>query len=483
MQQSISHSAYATLPAPRVSSTIAAPGFVQRKIAAYARTVVLAALQRGIKHGQLELIEPSGAAHYFGDWPAAAAMSDKSSSSFKSGQDDPHGAPILRILDDKFWLRVYRSYDVGFSEAYMSSEIDSPDLKAVLDLFISNLQEIDRQGGTTLYRALNVVSKIKYLFSHGHTKAIANVAIYDASNELYHAFLSEEMQYSCPIWSPDGSDGGVRGDLEGHRAPGDLEAAQARKIAYVLRKSRIQPGGRLLEIGSGWGGLSIAAAHMGCTVDTITLSVEQKAMAEARIAAAGFAGQIRVHLMDYRDMPADWEHAFDACISIEMLEAVGPKYMPTYLSKIDWALKAQNSAAVLTATTYSESNFTRYQSENFIRKYHWRRAVIPSAFSLAQEVQNTLKGRFCIDTIEDFATHYPRCLREWGRRLDESWTPELIASLQRRYPELNDPHALEMFRRKWHYMYVYMEVAFSRAWLGCITWTFARPGFAAQRCA
>jgi len=68
-------------------------------------------------------------------------------------------------------------------------------------------------------------------------------------------------------------------------------------------------------------------------------------------------------------------------------------------------------------------------------------------------------------------------------RLNENWTPELIASLQLRYPELEDAHRLEMFRRKWHYMYVYMEVAFSRAWLGCITWTFARPGFAAQPCA
>ncbi|KAJ7072954.1 S-adenosyl-L-methionine-dependent methyltransferase [Mycena amicta] len=482
MQQSTFHSAYATLPAPRVASTLTAPGFLQRKIAAYARTVVLSALERAIKHGRLEVIEPSGAAHYFGIWPAAATKSDNSSSP-TLGSDDADEAATLHIRDDRFWLRVYRSYDVGFSEAYMSSEIDSPNLKAVLDLFINNIQAIDRQGGTILYRALSLVSKIKHLFGHSHTKAIANVAIYDASNELYQAFLSKEMQYSCPIWSPDASDGGVRGDLEGHRALGDLEAAQARKIAYVLKKSRLQPGGRLLEIGSGWGALAIAAARMWCTVDTLTLSVEQKSLAEARIAAAGLAEQIRVHLMDYRDMPPDFEHAFDACISIEMLEAVGPKYMPTYLSKIDWALKEQNSAVVLTATTYSEHNFTKYQSENFIRKYHWRRAVIPSAFSLAQEVQNTLKGRFCIDTIEDFATHYPRCLREWGRRLDENWTPELVASLQLRYPELEDPHHLEMFRRKWHYMYVYMEVAFSRAWLGCVTWTFARPGFASQPCA
>lgn len=125
--------------------------------------------------------------------------------------------------------------------------------------------------------------------------------------------------YSCALWAD--SEGGVRGDLESGPTPGDLEAAQLRKIHHVLRQARVKPGHRILEFGSGWGGLAIEAARtFGCEVDTLTLSIEQKTLAEERIKAAGLTDRIRVHLMDYREIPAEFEKAFDAFVSIEMLE-------------------------------------------------------------------------------------------------------------------------------------------------------------------
>ena len=144
--------------------------------------------------------------------------------------------------------------------------------------------------------------------------------------------------YSCALWSEE--EGGVRGDLEFGPTPGDLESAQMRKIHHVLKKARVKPGHRILEFGSGWGGLAIvvrvyptlpviarysrinfqAARTYGCEVDTLTLSVEQKTLAEERIRAAGLEGRIRVHLLDYREIPAEFEKAFDAFISVEMLE-------------------------------------------------------------------------------------------------------------------------------------------------------------------
>ena len=129
------------------------------------------------------------------------------------------------------------------------------------------------------------------------------------------------MMYSCALWTD--AEGGVRGDLEPGYGPqpGDLEAAQRRKIHHVLRKARVRPGHRLLEFGSGWGGLAIeAAGAFGCEVDTLTLSVQQKALAEERIRAAGLEGRIRVHLMDYRELPPEFEKAFDAFVSVEMIE-------------------------------------------------------------------------------------------------------------------------------------------------------------------
>ncbi|KAJ7431778.1 S-adenosyl-L-methionine-dependent methyltransferase [Mycena galericulata] len=464
----MSYSAYATLPVSPLPD-FASSSWIQKTFLAHARTAVFYALKNGITTGILEMTDPSGAIHKFGT----------------SGKEVPSDMrrAVVQVHNDRFWVRVYLSYDVGFSEAYMAGECDSPNLKEVLNLFIDNRRNMG-SFSTFFHKTYKAFNVIAHLFSHSHSKSIKNVAGYDASNELYmdmQAFLSKEMQYSCPIWSD--SEGGVRGDLEGHRKAGDLEAAQVTKIDYILRKARLRAGGRLLEIGSGWGSIAIAAAKLGCTVDTLTLSIEQKQLAEKRIDEAGFSGQIRVHFMDYRDMPAYFKGAFDACVSLEMLEAVGLEYMPTYFAKIDWALKDSDSVAVLTATTYPESTHTRYQGQNFIRKFHWPHTILASALSLAKDFCTVPKGRFCIDSIEDFGIHYPRCLREWGRRLDENWTTDLIESLQHRYPELKDPYKLEMFRRKWHYMFVYMEVAYSRVWLSCVCWTLTRPGSAATVCA
>jgi cyclopropane-fatty-acyl-phospholipid synthase len=149
------------------------------------------------------------------------------------------------------------------------------------------------------------------------------------------------MMYSCALW--DQSEGGVRGDLEpslpsSPSSPtsstgtlisasaafvndGALEAAQARKIGHVLAALRLRPGMRVLEFGSGWGALAITAARdYGVEVDSLTLSAEQKRLAEERISAAGLEGRVRVHLMDYRETPRAWDGCFDAFVSIEMLE-------------------------------------------------------------------------------------------------------------------------------------------------------------------
>jgi cyclopropane-fatty-acyl-phospholipid synthase len=158
---------------------------------------------------------------------------------------------------------------------------------------------------------------------------------------LAQAFLSSEMMYSCALWGP--TEGGVRGDLEPSLPPspssptsstgtlvsesaasvddGALEAAQARKIAHVLAALRLRPGMRVLEFGSGWGALAITAAReYGVEIDSLTLSAEQKRLADERICAAGVEGRVRVHLMDYREIPCAWDGCFDAFVSIEMLE-------------------------------------------------------------------------------------------------------------------------------------------------------------------
>ncbi|PBK66981.1 S-adenosyl-L-methionine-dependent methyltransferase [Armillaria solidipes] len=457
---------YAALSLPSFSAI--QKGRFWSTFVAFARSTIVASLDKGIKEGLLEIADCDGTTREFGTRSPASE-----SAGYREGK--------LIIKDETFWVRVYLSYDVGFSEAYMNDEVSSPCMKEVLNIYIDNFRHMSGVWSLA-YKAKSIIDRIiiHRFLSHGLNQSILNVAGYDAANDLYKAFLSQEMQYSCPIWSDE--EGGVRGDLTGRRSRGDLERAQQRKIEYVLKKARILPGHRVLEIGSGWGSLAIAAAEMGCSVDSLTLSIEQKVLAEERVKKAGFESQIRIHLMDYRKMPPSFEKAFDACIALEMVEAVGVPYMPTFIKTIDWALKDGNAAVVLSATCYPDAMFSPYQGDDFIRKYHWPYAIPLSATWLAQEFQATVRGRLSLESVEDYGPHYCRCLREWTRRLKENWTPELISSLQERYPEFLDTHVLNAYKRRWLYMFVYMEVVYSRVWLTLHYWTFVRPGYPAIEC-
>lgn len=148
------------------------------------------------------------------------------------------------------------------------------------------------------------------------------------------------------------------GDAEQMGPKDELYEAQMRKLDHIIKKAKIQPGHRVLEIGSGWGSMAIRITNSipGTTVDTLTLSVEQQQLAQKRIAAAGLSDRVTVHLMDYRNMPPHWEGVFDRLISVEMLEAVGEKFMETYWKIVDWALKPRIGAGVVQVITIPESS-------------------------------------------------------------------------------------------------------------------------------
>ena len=134
-----------------------------------------------------------------------------------------------------------------------------------------------------------------------------------------------------------------------------LHQAQLRKLRHIINKADIRPGNRVLEVGSGWGSLAIEAVRLtGCTVDTITLSVHQQALAQQRIREEGFEDKITVHLMDYRAMPKEWDGAFDRFISVEMIEAVGREFLEKYWSMVDWALKRKGGVGVVQVITIPE---------------------------------------------------------------------------------------------------------------------------------
>ncbi|KAI0312761.1 CFS1-like protein [Amylostereum chailletii] len=431
----------------------------------YAKSCVQSVFKDGIRRGQL-VVEDCDGTHVYGE----TTTSDK-----------PTRVVSMKVVNENFWARVYLTHDLGFSEAYMHGDFETSDLKGILDLWLDNREHLS--GLHSVYsRVLSTMSSLAVRF-FGQTLSNAKlnaIAGYDCCNELFEAFLGETMMYSSALW-PD-STGGVRGDLEDGPSDSDLDVAQLNKLHYLLRKARVRPGDRVLEFGTGWGAMAIEAAKQGCTVDTLTLSVEQKKFAEAKIAKAGLQDKIRVHLCDYRNLPAEFEKAFDAFVSVEMVEHVGYRYLPQYFKIIDWALKSDRAAAVVTATTQPDSRFDTFQASDFAREYIWPNAFCPSPISLVGIAKDATAGHFNLDSVEDHAHHYPRTLREWGMRFQRNWNEKTIAAIVKAQPQLDNPEALAIYKRRWEYMFVYAEVGFARAYTSMTYWTFVRPENVVERC-
>ncbi|EMD32775.1 hypothetical protein CERSUDRAFT_108601 [Gelatoporia subvermispora B] len=432
------------------------PSRFRDALVAYARARAFDILAPAIEVGHL-IIEDDEGEHVFG-----VPSSDRE-------------AVRLVINSPDVWARLFLSYDIGLSEAYMQGDFDVSSLQSLLNLWLDNRTTLGYFSSTisATFAYCSAVA-INCLGKQDLSMSKLNVEVaYDVSNDLYQRFLSKEMMYSCAIWGDE--ENGVRGDLTHGPTPGDLEAAQLRKIRHILKKARLRPGDRLLEIGSGWGAMSLEAARMGCTVDTVTLSSEQKSMTEHRAELAGLGDRIRVHLCDYRELPRDLENSFDALVSCEMIEAVGPRHYREYFGTIDWALKNDRATVVITSTSQPENRYKDYQPDDFARHYHWPNTHLPSATSLAVAVQKVVPGKFVLESIEDHGIHYPRTLREWGRRLDKNWDIRIVTHLQERYPELQDKRRLEAFRRKWMYMFAYAEVGYARAYSSLNCWAWTRP--------
>ncbi|KAJ3737742.1 cyclopropane-fatty-acyl-phospholipid synthase [Lentinula guzmanii] len=443
-------------------------------LARFARTSILSVLSDAISVGQLTLTDSEGS-HTYGRYRKGATLSALPSSMMHSAQGIWAVRTIhLHMRSSLMCIRI------PVSEAYMVGDIEVEDLKSCMDLWLNNQSGMEETLSSSFARFSSAASGLYNSF-FGQTKNQARlnaIASYDQSNTLFKAFLSHEMMYSCALW--DDAEGGVRGDLEMGPTPGDLEAAQRRKIHHVLRKARVKPGHRILEFGSGWGGLAIEAARtFGCEVDTLTLSIEQKTLAEERVRAAGLEARIRVHLMDYREIPPEFEHAFDAFVSIEMLEHVGAKHYQTYFKLVDFALKSHEATAVVSASTFPESRYTGYQSEDFMRRYMWPNSCLPSATALITAAQTVSRGRFTLEGVENHAAHYPRTLREWGRRLEKNLTQEMIAQ---DYPALRERANYDAFRKKWQYLFVYAGAGFAKGYITCHMLTFIRQNDCPELC-
>jgi cyclopropane-fatty-acyl-phospholipid synthase len=325
--------------------------------------------------------------------------------------------------------RLISQGDLGFAQSYIDGDWSSPDLATLLELAAMNTATINSKiPGIWPLRALN---RLRHLLrANSKSGSRRNIAFhYDLGNAFYRHWLDPEMTYSSALYAhPDQT----------------LEDAQAAKVKRVLELLDLSGGEDVLEIGCGWGALAVTLAHTSARVTGITLSSEQLAFAQEKVASEGLNKCIRLELKDYRDV----EGTYDRIVSIEMLEAVGEAYWPIYFKTLHERLNA-GGAAVLQVITIDDRRFEAYRtSADFIQRHIFPGGMLPTKKIIAEQ---SASAGFDLVLVQSFGESYAATLAEWRRRFLASW------------PSIAHMGFPERFRRLWDYYLCYCEAGFRAA--------------------
>lgn len=337
----------------------------------------------------------------------------------------------LRILSYQFFPRIVLGGDVGLGEAYVDGLWDSPDVAGLFELFILNRDFLD-DGDFALTRIKRTADRIQHFFRDNSIKGSRkNIpAHYDLGNDFYKTFLDQSMMYSCGIYkAPDES----------------LETAQKNKKREIIDRLQIGEHDHVLEIGCGWGGFAIEAVRKtGCRVTGVTLSPAQKEWALTKVKEAGLEDRIDIQLKDYRHIDGQ----FDRIVSIEMLEAVGHRWLGHFFQQCDRLLKPNGKMAIQTITVPCDIYDYHRRGTDWIRKHIFPGGHLPSLSAIRQVISG--QTSLAIHEMQDIGVHYADTLRDWRLRFIE------------KVPELESSFGLcQAFQRKWEYYLASCEAGFS----------------------
>ena len=380
-------------------------------------------LLQGIQRGSLLLELPDGRQLRYGSGNALTAS--------------------MRLRNWNVFHAVLRSGDIGLAESYIQEDWTTPHLADLFRLLLANRDALESLVyGSWLGR---LVYRLRHLLRR-NTKANSRKNIhvhYDLGNSFYQLWLDPSMNYSS-AW--------FEGDLDG-----DFTQAQKAKVRRALRSVAVAPGQRLLEIGCGWGALAeMAATERGAEVVGVTLSTEQLAYGQQRMTQAGVQQQVDLRLQDYRDIA---DGPFDAICSIEMIEAVGKAYWPTYFSNVHRLLKTGGRACIQ-AIVIDDPLFDRYvQGTDFIQQYIFPGGCLPSPSRMRQEAQ-----RAGLRVQEEFAfgQDYAETLRRWHQRFVQLREQVLMQGFDKR------------FLHTWEFYLAYCEAAFSMRNIDVVQYTLVK---------
>ncbi|MCW0214552.1 MAG: cyclopropane-fatty-acyl-phospholipid synthase family protein [Pseudonocardia sp.] len=352
-------------------------------------------------------------------------------------------APVMRIVrPEAFFRRLGANSKIGFGESYMVGDWTTTSLPELLTPFAARLS-------TLIPPALQRLAR-RHVEARQPTEEVNTVEgsrenihrHYDLSNDLFSIFLDETMSYSAG-WFADGSD--------------DLVEAQHRKIDGILDMAGVRADQHILEIGTGWGGLAIRAAQRGARVTTLTISAEQARLAEERIEAAGMSDRVQVLLRDYREA----QGSYDAVVSVEMIEAVGEGYWPTYFAALDRLLKPGGRVGLQSITMPHDRMVVSKEDYTWIHKYVFPGGLIPSV----ESIETNLAAHSGLRIVErrTLGQDYARTLHHWRERFLTRWQDVAGLGFD------------ETFRRMWEFYLGYCEAGFRVGYLDVFQFSLARP--------
>ncbi len=405
-----------------VNLTLRGQGNHKLRIETYpSRVSMILKLLTQLKHGALHLQLPDGSSAHFGD----------------------DSYPItLRLNDWTMFGAVMKSGDIGFAETYINDGWTTDNLTGLIELFIRNRQQVEslvygKWWGNLLYR-------LKHLFNrNSRSGSRKNIhAHYDIGNDFYKLWLDPSMTYSSALFSQPQTD--------------NLKDGQFAKYRRIVEQLQLKPGAKVLEIGCGWGGFAeVAAKETSSHVTGITLSTEQLSFAQQRMNDAGLSKQADLKLLDYRDSYGQ----YDAIASIEMFEAVGEAYWPTYFECIARNLK-QGGRACIQTIVIADELFSRYRmGTDFIQQYIFPGGMLPSPSVFKSQAKK--QGLKVVNEFA-FGLDYARTLVEWRN------------GFKKQLEHIRAQGFDEKFLRTWEFYLCYCEAGFRANSINVMHFTLER---------
>lgn len=364
--------------------------------------------------------------------------------SFGNSQDDLHAE--VDILDPRAYQHLLLGGSVASGETFTDKLWDTPNLTNVIRIFARNLPTLDAWEKKFAWVTMPFMKLKHFARRNSRVQAKKNIsAHYDLGNQLYTKFLDNTMMYSSAVY-PDSN--------------ASLADAQTYKLDLICQKLQLNEQDHLVEIGTGWGGLAVhAAKHYGCRVTTTTISDEQHAYAQEWIDKEALADKITLLKKDYRLL----EGQYDKLVSIEMIEAVGKRYLPEFFAKCSALLKP-NGLMLLQAITIDDRRYDSYaNSVDFIQKHIFPGGFLPSQFVINQHLKKHTD--MMIRDLHDIGLDYAQTLKDWHLAFD---------SVKH---ELEPLGYDERFARMWQYYLNYCEGGFLERAISTVQLVISKPSY------